>query len=219
MFIFKEVTSDEMSVICNNENVFETTPDVNFEESLVDGMDGAIYYDYNNKPVKVTAKMTLTDLDLLDTFKAWLRGTGTLVYKDRYKTARFYTNMQFDRFGYNSMETSVSIILDPYWYRDIDYIDVDDLIIINIGNVEAKPIIKLVKTTADYIDLTVNGTRFKYTFGDDDEVEIDCLNMTETNSLNIEIDYQYPSLKVGKNTVTINDGTASIYVKRKDRWI
>ena len=113
----------------------------------------------------------------------------------------------------------VDFILSPFWYKDDDYIDVDDGLIINKGNAPAKPILKLVKTDSNYVDITVNDVRFIYHFTEETEAIIDCLEMTETNPLNIEIDYKYPTLKVHENIVTINAGNAKVYVKRKDRWI
>lgn len=92
---------------------------------------------------------------------------------------------------------------------------------INEGNIYSKPTIKL--TGSGTVDMSINGTRFKYTFTDP-YVEIDCDRMKETynglsRSRNIELGLEYPHLIPGNNPVVIYSGICTIQMKRKDRWL
>ena len=38
-------------------------------------------------------------------------------------------------------------------------------------------------------------------------------------SRNLEIGYKYPKLEVGNNAIVIHSGSATVKIKRKDRWL
>ncbi len=95
----------------------------------------------------------------------------------------------------------------------------------NKGNIASRPILKLIKTLDDYVDMTINQVRLKYNFlENEDYVEINCENKeVKYDNLNrnrqIEIGYEFPKLNVGNNKITLNSGDCIIETKRKDRWL
>ena len=96
--------------------------------------------------------------------------------------------------------------------------------IINEGNIESRPIIRLEKTVSNEVEITINNIRFKYDFKNDSYVEIDCQEKTvEYEGLNrnrqIKIGYDFPELKIKDNNIIMHEGECLIKVKRKDRWL
>ena len=96
--------------------------------------------------------------------------------------------------------------------------------IINEGNVESRPLLRLEKTSTESVELTINNCRFKYNFNDEEYVEIDCEEKPPVyQGLNrnrqIEIDYEFPILNVGDNDIKMHSGDCVIKVLRKDRWL
>ena len=107
---------------------------------------------------------------------------------------------------------------------EVEYFVLTDEQINNEGNIQSRPILRLEKTTSEVVELTINDIRFKYNFGDDTYIEIDCEEKTvEYEGLNrnrkISIGYEFPKLNIGSNKIVMHDGDCVIKVLRKDRWL
>lgn len=107
---------------------------------------------------------------------------------------------------------------------NLKYLEDTDEKVENQGNIYSKPIIRLEKTIFEKVELAINSVRFKYNFGEDDYVEIDCEEMTvlyEGMNRNrmLDIDFEFPKLNEGYNDIVIYDGDCIIKCKRKDRWL
>lgn len=94
----------------------------------------------------------------------------------------------------------------------------------NEGNIQSRPILRLEKTVSEAVELTINDVRFKYDFGDDSYVEIDCEEkVVKYEGLNrnrrITIGYEFPKLNIGSNKIVMHDGDCIIKILRKDRWL
>lgn len=121
--------------------------------------------------------------------------------------------------GVNNIITSEDIAL-----LKLSYIQQTNEKIKNEGNIESRPILRLEKTIADSVELTINNCRFKYNFNDEEYVEIDCEEKeVQYEGLNrnrqIEIGYDFPILNVGNNDIKMHSGDCIIKVLRKDRWL
>ena len=222
MFRFKGISSSEMSVIIAEEESFKAKASQRYETIEVEGRDGAEFiplgYSYVERPIYVQC----LDISKIDDILAWLDGEGNFEYQGRVTKASFFSRLEPQRkAGIRIIDTT--FIRHPFWYKINDcYVDVSDSVI-NEGNRESKPIIKLEKTTSDSVDITINGCRFVYNFTDD-YVEIDCKEkIAEYEGLNrdrqLVIGYEFPILVPGENSVTINSGACNIKFKRKDCWL
>lgn len=223
MFKFKGIQSDKMGVIIEEEEHFIAKARQRYETLEIEGKDGAIFeslgYSYIERPIKIQ----IIDISKLDDILAWLNGVGEFEYKGRKTVARFFSELSPNRSA-NIKIIDTNFIRDPFWYKaDDEYIEIIDKVS-NEGNIESRPIIKLEKKDSNSVDLTINNSRFIYDFKEDEYVEIDCDEKTVTyDNLNrnrqIQIDFEFPKLKIGENIVTINSGDCSIKIKRKDRWL
>lgn len=107
---------------------------------------------------------------------------------------------------------------------EVTYIKETNEKILNAGNIQSRPILRLEKTISDSVELTINNIRFKYNFNGDKYVEIDCEKKTiKYENLNrsrqIEIGYEFPKLEIGNNNIIMHTGDCIIQAKRKDRWL
>jgi len=222
MFKFKNISSEEMKVLVEEETNFIVKAPQKFEMISVDGRDGSLFNELGYADININIKCNLLKNSNIDAVLEWLNGTGELEYLNRITTARFYSSVEITRQA-NMYAVNFELIRSPFWLAKNDnFITVINKID-NLGNVFSTPIILLEKTTQPHVDLTVAGTRFKYNFGDENHVEIDCEELTaKFNGLlrnsRLEIGFDFPKLKPGENNVLINSGDAVIKVKRKDRW-
>lgn len=223
MFKFKGISSKDMQVVIEEEEHFIAKAQQRYEAIEIEGKDGALFeelgYSYIERPIYVQC----LNIDKIDDILEWLNGSGEFEYKGRVTIARFYSELEPQRNACIRI-IDTTFIRNPFWYKTNDnYVEITNNIQ-NCGNIESRPIIKLEKTTSNEVDITINGTRFKYNFGQDTYVEIDCEEKTIkydgfNRNRQIEITYDFPKLKTGNNTVTINSGNCNIKIKRKDRWL
>lgn len=223
MFKFKGISSEEMQVVVAEEEHFIARAAQRYETIEIEGRDGALFeehgYSYVERPIYVQC----LNIDKIDDILAWLNGEGEFEYKDRTTIARFYSQLEPQRNACIRI-IDTTFIRDPFWYKASDeYIEVTDNIV-NEGNIESRPILRLEKDTDDNVDITINNVRFIYSFGKDTHVEIDCENKTiKYEGLNrnrqVEIGYEFPKLNIGNNQVIFNSGSCNLKVKRKDRWL
>lgn len=224
MFKFKNISSDSMKVICEEEtNLLKKAAMI--VESSYEGENISLDYNvegYNN--VDGTLMLYIRDTSKLDVIKAWLNDKGILEYNGKITTAAFFDVLDPVRSA-TIYTTSVNFIRSPFWYKKEDNFEVVNGIIVNEGSVYSYPVIRLEKNQYNKIDLTINNVRFAYNFPEDESyVEIDCITAKATydnllRNSNLEISYEFPIINPGNNYVTINSGDAVIKVKRKDCWL
>ena len=224
MFKFKGISNTDMQVVIEEEEHFLAKASQKYEVTEIEGRDDAIFdelgYSYVERPIYVQC----LNPNKLDDILAWLDGEGELEYKGRKTKARFYAELEPKRVaGIKIIDTN--FIRAPFWKKaDDNYIVVTNNVQ-NEGNKTSRPIIRIEKGSSDSIELTLSGVRFKYTFSENDTyVEIDCEEKTVVyeglnRSRNLEIGYKYPKLEVGNNAIVIHSGSATVKIKRKDRWL
>ena len=221
MFKFKGISSDSMNVIVEEETNIIKKAAQKTEKIDIDGRNGSIYNELGYDDVDFSLKLSIIDISKIDDIFKWLNGKGTFEYNGRITTAYCYTDISTERKA-TIKSIDVNFTREPFWVKEDDYITVTNSIT-NIGNILSYPIIKLTKTTSDKVDITINGVRFIYNF-DTDYVEIDCKEFNASyngisKNRNLEIDFEFPKLNPGENTITINSGTAKIEINRKDCWL
>ena len=223
MFKFKGISSEDMQVVIEEEEHFIAKASQRYEVTEIEGRDGAIFdelgYSYVERPIYVQC----LNIDKIDDILAWLNGEGKFEYKGRITTARFYGELVPERNACIRI-IDTTFIRNPFWYKANDnYVAVTNNVI-NEGNIESRPTIRLEKKGNNNIDITINGTRFLYDFNEESYVEIDCENKTVLyEGLNrfkqIKIGYDFPKLNIGSNTINLNSGDCTVKIKRKDRWL
>ena len=89
MFKFKGISSDDMSVVIEEEQHFLARAPQKIETTSIEGMDGDIidFLGYSNieRPIKVQ----ILNTNKLDEILSWLNGKGTFEYENRVTTAYF----------------------------------------------------------------------------------------------------------------------------------
>ena len=103
----------------------------------------------------------------------------------------------------------------------IDYVD-NKLIVNNLGNYEAKPVITI--KGAGTIELIVNDNKlFRYTFPDgEDTVIIDSQKQDaylDTVLKNRNMTGEFPTLKSGRNKINLTGNITEIYLIANSRWL
>lgn len=223
MFKFKGISSEDMQVVIEEEEHFIARASQRYEMTEIEGRDGAIFDTLGYSVVERPIYVQCLNIDKIDDILSWLNGEGEFEYKGRKTIARFYSQLEPQRTSCIRIIDTM-FIRDPFWSKvEDDYSEVTDTII-NEGNVESRPILKIEKGTSDEIDVTINNVRFKYSFEEDTYVEIDCEEKTVRyekldRNRQIEIGYDFPKLDIGNNEVAVNSGDCTIKVKRKDRWL
>lgn len=223
MFKFKGISSDEMKVICEEEDNFLAKASQRYEQTEIEGRDSAIFDTFGYSCIDRSIKLYVKDVSKLDSILSWLNGKGYLEYNGRICMTHFYSPIEPQRLSYIKT-IECNFIREPFWYKKNDtYITVTNSII-NEGSITSKPIIRLEKGTASSVDISINDVRFTYSFSDENFVEIDCENMNaESNGIlknrNLSIGYEFPTLEPGSNSIVVHSGDATIKVKRKDCWV
>lgn len=223
MFIFNNISSQDMEVIIEEEEQFLGKASQRYSKTEIEGKNGALFEEQGYTVIERPMKVQILNIKKLDKILAWLNGVGILEYKGRITIARFYNEIDPIRTA-NIKVAEVTFIRDPFWNKKIDeYVTVEN-VVMNEGTIYSEPIIKLERNTSDSIDITVNDVRFTYDFNNDEYVEINCEHQTveyKKNNRNrqIKIGYKFPTIQPGENKIIIHSGDAKIKIKRKDRWL
>lgn len=223
MFKFKGISSKDMQVVVEEEELFIAKAAQKYEQIDIEGRDDAIFNELGYAPVERPICVQCLNINKIDDILAWLDGGGEFEYKGRKTIARFYSESEPRRSSCIRI-IDTTFIRAPFWYKANENYLTADTKILNEGNKLSRPLIRLERSTKEYVELTINDVRFKYNFNEDAYVEIDCEKKTvEYENLDrnrqIEIGYNFPSLKVGENNITVHSGACVIKVLRKDRWL
>lgn len=223
MFKFNGKSTDDFSIIIEEELNLLKRASIKYEATDIPGKDGSNYEEQGFSDVEIPIKLQLLDISRLPDIYSWLNGQGILEYNNKKTTARIYTEHEPIRFG-RIYTIDISIIRSPFWYKSDDNFTLIENTANNDGNIFSQPIIRLEKTNSESVEITVNGTRFKYNFQEDNYVEFDCetcdavMNGQNRNQ-SIEIDFEIPTLNPGVNNIIINVGECIVKMKKKDRFL
>lgn len=224
--IFRNIDSDNIEglIICAEPPI--TSSAVRIKETTIDGRDGTIVeklgYKAYTKNVEIGLKRNADVNKIIEYFS----GEGDLIFdceSDKVYKAAVYDQINLERL-LRLRKGTVTFYCQPFKYKKNDDFVTVSTNVENEGNIESNPIIRLEKGTNTKADITINGVRFLYNFEGDSYVEIDCEEMTAiyeglNRNRKLEIGFDFPKLKPGNNSITINTGDATIKIKRKDRWL
>lgn len=222
MFKFNSITSDQMQVIVEEELNFIRKASVRTESIEIESKDGIEYSELGFGNVEIPIVLQLLNKSKLDDVLSWLNGSGILEYNGRICKAYVYSESVPTRFG-SIYKIDVTFIREPFWHINNDFTECTNSIE-NKGNITAKPQIKLIKNTTEDIEITINDVRFSYHFNGDEEVIIDCVTYNAfldgvLKNNNLEISFEYPTLKPGINNLIIHSGDPTIMIKDKDWYL
>lgn len=225
---WKGVTSDSLSVLINSMPFVSPEERIDMNES--EGRDGAEINGLGLKPYAIPCKMTLLPAANLDTVKAWLTGSSTLLRSDdplKYQLARISAKIDWKQV-YSTREIQVDFIIsDPYRYKLSESNTVISSFpgtVVNAGTVSSLPLLKV--TGSGTVVFVVNGVSITYVF-DTAYVYIDCDAMSayysvlddKCRNMTIAGD-DYPTLAPGSNTISKTSGTlTSIEVTPRSRYV
>ncbi|MDE6141034.1 MAG: phage tail family protein [Bacilli bacterium] len=223
-FIFNDVSCKDVNVVVEEIYPLLEKAAISAESQRDINNVNLEYTEFGYSNVESSLNLFITDPSKLDIIKFWLNGKGTLEYDNKVCQCAFFNSLKPVRSS-SIYSMSVDFIRSPFWFKKEDpFVEVKGSII-NEGNTSSDPIIKLVKQSSDYVELSINDVRFKYTFPNGEEyAEFDCFDAEITyNGLNrnknLEIDYLFPKINPGENIVKVFSGDAKIFIKRKDCWL
>lgn len=225
--IFKNINSDDIDglIICSEPPISSSA--LRIQETIIDGRDGTIIDKLGYKPYTKSVEIGLKKGANVNKIISYFSGEGDLIFSnenDKIYKAAIYEQINLEKL-LKLKKGTVIFYCQPFKYKKDDLFVTVSTSVINEGNIESKPIIRIEKETDSSIEITINGVRFKYEFNTNDTyVEIDCEEMTAlyeglNRNRNLEIGFDFPKLSPGTNTITIHSGDAVIKIKRKDRWL
>lgn len=199
--------------------------------SVVSSLNAEYLWNHSKTSMGIKIKKSrLTSINVVG-FKAWLSENPIKIeYELDEEEIEPYTTEQQEVYDKIKELCSYKNITHIYSTDEISpvfevtYIKETNEKILNAGNIQSRPILKLEKTISDSVELTINNVRFKYNFNGEKYVEIDCEEKTiKYENLNrsrqIEIGYEFPKLEIGNNNIIMHTGDCIIQAKRKDRWL
>ena len=225
--IFKGIDSKNIEglIICKEPPI--SKPAIRTQKIEIDGRDGAIVEELGYEAYTKKVEIGLRKNADVNKIISYFSGEGDLTFeceKDKVYKASIYEQIDLEKL-LSLKKGNVIFYCQPFKYKINDEFVKIETSVVNEGNKESKPIIRLEKCKGNFIDMSINDIRFNYTFGENDTyVEIDCEEMEAVyqgfnRNRNLGIGFDFPVIYPNTNTVTIHSGDATIKMKRKDKWL
>lgn len=224
-FTFKGISSEEYGLVVNKMPTY-IKPEHFSEIITVQGKDGASVVDYGYKPYTLKAIVTLMDVSKLDEIMSWLDGSGQLVVSDdpyKYRNVKVLNGIDYQRLSELKEASIEFFVYDPYRYINGEVARTVTSFpgsVRNDGTTTSKPIITIVGSGS--VSITINGTTFGYTFPSGESVKLDCEEMDATYDGILRNQYMtgnFPTLKVGVNSITVSGTVTSIKFEKHSRYL
>jgi len=202
----------------------ETIPEANVDEIPIPGRDGDLTIDYNTKkPYTLPMTCTLLDFAKIDEVKAWLNGSGDLIFN--------WQNYIFDARLINQIDISQSLeSLGEFpliWKVQPYKRDIDSLILIleapqtifNPSTQNSKPVIKLYGT--GNVNLIINGNIINLTnVSEYVTIDSDIQNaFKDTLPKNNDMEGEFQELISGTNYISWTGSVAKIEITPNWRYL
>ena len=221
-FIFKGSNSNDLGIVIK-EMPAVTKSEKNIESITVSGRNGDLHIDdgtYKSKKYKM--KCILIDITKINQLKSVLDGTGTLELSTEPNVeyqATVTNQIDFDKYLTYLKEFEIIFELYPIAYSKTTisntYNANAEFDVLGTFNVAPKITINGTGT------ITLNNTQVSVT---ETGITIDCdlMNCTK-DSINkndkVNINSDFPTLLVGKNTLVLGTGIESVVISYKEGWL
>lgn len=206
-----------------------TKPNMRIKETVIDGVDGSIIeelgYESYDKAIAIGLKVG-ADVDKIIEF---FTGNGEVVFSnepDKYYKARIIQRIDYARLLKYRVAT-VTFRVQPFKYNRVEVtrqatMDRASMIVENIGNHTAKPLITITGTGT--VELNVNGNAVcRYTFpSGENTVLLDSEKQDaywENILKNRNMYGEFPIFEKGNNVLSWSGAVESIQIKKYSRWV
>ena len=206
-----------------------TKPNMRVKETAIDGVDGSVIEELGYESYDKTMVVALTAGADIDKIMEYFTGNGELVFSNepnKYYRARIIKNIDFERL-LRYRTAKVTFRVQPFKYDRLEIERVatserESMIVENIGNHTAKPLITL--TGSGIVALYINGNHTcEITFIEGaNTVTLDCEKQDAYNYLgfqNQNMRGYFPILEKGNNVISWVGTLESIQIKRYSRWL
>lgn len=208
-----------------------TKPNVRVKETVVDGVDGSIIeelgYESYDKTISIGLKIG-ADIDKVIEF---FTGNGEIVFSnepERYYIARVIKGIDFTRL-LRFRVAKVTFRVQPFKYNRVELervsaSDRQSMIVENIGNHTAKPILTITGSGTVYLSLD-GKPMFNYTFPEGENTVIIDSEKQDAYFNNIlelrnrKMNGEFPIFKKGNNTISWSGAVGSIQITKYSRWL
>ena len=228
-FVFKNIDSRDIKGLIVSELPPITKPKMRVRIDTIDGKDGSETVNLGFEAYTKTLKIGLTrDYDI-DNIIAWLHGEGNIQFSnepDRYYRVKVLDQIDFERL-LRFRTAEVKFYTQPFKYsntertKTLSVAGVKTTEIRNAGNYFSKPIIKV--TGTGNVIISVNGyEKCRLDLSDGDSITLDAEKeeaYTGATLKNRKMSGVFPTLEVGKNTITWSGDISTIEITNYSRWI
>ena len=206
-----------------------TKPNMRAKETVIDGVDGSIIEELGYESYDKTIAIGLKVGADVDKISEYFTGNGEIVFSnepEKYYIARIIKNIDYQRLLRYRVAT-VTFRVQPFKFSRVEVprqatSDRTSMIVENLGNHTAKPIITINGSGTVY--LTLNGNAIcNYTFptGEntvvlDSEKQDAYLNGTLKNR---NMSGEFPIFQKGNNTLSWSGTVTSITITKYSRWL
>ncbi len=227
-FIFKNIDSREVKgfIVCELPPI--TKPKMRVRIDTIDGKDGAETVNLGFEAYTKTVKIGLTrDFDI-DNIIAWLNGSGLIQFSnepDKYYKVEIHEQIDFERL-LRFRTAEVKFYTQPFKYsatertKTLNVTGLATAEVRNAGNYFSKPIITFTGTGT--INVSVNGLQkcvLKLGAGESITLDADREDAYTGDILkNRQMDGEFITLQVGKNTITWTGNLTKIEITNYSRW-
>jgi predicted phage tail component-like protein len=229
-FIFKNIDSRDVKGLIVSELPPITKPKMRVRVDTIDGKDGADTVNLGFEAYTKTVKIGLTRGYDIDNIIAWLHGDGDIQFSnepDKYYRVKVHDQIDFERL-LRFRTAEIKFYTQPFKYsatERVKSLNVSGLAtaeIRNAGNYFSKPAITFMGTGT--VNVSVNGSQkcVLYLGATSESITLDTDKQEAYSGLtlkNRQMDGEFITLEVGKNTITWTGNLTKIDILHYSRWL
>lgn len=227
--VFKNVDSRDIKGLLISELPPITKPKMRVRVDTIDGKDGAETVNLGFEAYTKTVKIGLTRDYNIDNIIAWLHGEGNIQFSnepDKYYRVKVHEQIDFERL-LRFKTAQVKFYTQPFKYsatertKTISVSGLNTAEIKNAGNYFSKPIVSFTGTGT--VNVSVNGVqKCVLNLGTNESITLDADKQEAYDGAtlkNRQMQGEFITLEVGKNTITWTGNLTSISFTNYSRWI
>ena len=228
-FIFKNIDSRDVKGVLVQELPPITKPKMRTRIDTLDGKDGAEITTLGFEAYTKVLKIGLTRGYDLNNIIAWLQGDGEILFSN--EPDKYYRVKILDQIDYTRLlrfkQAEIKLFTQPFKYsaterlKTLAVTGLNSVEIRNAGNYFSKPQITLTGTGT--VNISVNGLqKCVLNLGDGESITLDADRQeayTGDILKNRQMDGQFITLDVGKNTITWTGNLTKVEILHYSRWL